>query len=130
MGNLEAKRDWGFAGDYVRAMWLMLQQENPADYVVATGECHSVRELLELAFSLLDLDYRDFVEFDPKYTRPSEVDVLLGDPTKARQDLLWKPEVDFHGLIKMMIDSDLEQARRENLQPELPRTLKMSELAR
>ena len=114
MGNLDAKRDWGFAGDYVRAMWLMLQQEKPADYVVATGETHSVRELLELAFSLVDLDYRDFVEFDPKYTRPSEVDVLLGDPTKARKGLGWKPEVDFRGLIKMMIESDLEQARREN----------------
>jgi GDPmannose 4,6-dehydratase len=113
MGNLDAKRDWGYAGDYVRAMWLMLQQEQPADYVVATGETHSVRELLELAFSLVDLDYRDFVDFDPKYTRPSEVDVLLGDPTKARQGLGWKPEVDFHGLIKMMIESDLEQARRE-----------------
>ena len=113
MGNLEAKRDWGFAGDYVRAMWLMLQQEQPADYVVATGETHSVRELLELAFSLVDLDYRDFVDFDPKYTRPSEVDVLLGDPTKARHDLHWNPEVDFNGLIKMMIESDLEQARRE-----------------
>jgi GDPmannose 4,6-dehydratase len=114
MGNLEAKRDWGFAGDYVRAMWLMLQQPQPADYVVATGETHSVSELLELAFSMLDLDYRDFVEFDPKYTRPSEVDVLLGDPTKARERLGWKPEVNFHGLIKMMVESDLEQARREN----------------
>jgi GDPmannose 4,6-dehydratase len=113
MGNLEAKRDWGFAGDYVRAMWLMLQQEQPADYVVATGETHSVRELLAVAFSLVELDYRDFVDFDPKYTRPSEVDVLLGDPTKARQGLGWKPEVDFHGLMKMMIESDLEQARRE-----------------
>ena len=114
MGNLEAKRDWGFAGDYVRAMWLMLQQEKPDDYVVATGETHSIRELLELAFSMLDLDYRDFVEFDAKYTRPSEVDVLLGDPTKARDSLGWKPEVDFRGLIKMMVESDLEQARREN----------------
>jgi GDPmannose 4,6-dehydratase len=114
MGNLEAKRDWGFAGDYVRAMWLMLQQDKPEDYVVATGETHSVRELLEVAFSLVNLDYRDFVDFDPKYTRPSEVDVLLGDPTKARQGLGWKPEVDFHGLIKMMIESDLEQAKREN----------------
>ena len=85
MGNLDAKRDWGFAGDYVRAMWLMLQQDKPDDYVVATGETHSVREFLELAFGRLDLDYRDFVEFDPKYTRPSEVDVLLGDPTKARE---------------------------------------------
>jgi GDPmannose 4,6-dehydratase len=113
MGNLEAKRDWGFAGDYVRAMWLMLQQPQAADYVVATGETHSVLELLELAFSMLDLDYRDFVEFDPKYTRPSEVDVLLGDPTKATERLGWKPEVDFRGLIKMMVESDLEQARRE-----------------
>jgi GDPmannose 4,6-dehydratase len=113
MGNLDAKRDWGFAGDYVRAMWLMLQQEQPADYVVATGETHSVRELLELAFSLVDLDYRDFVDFDPKYTRPSEVDVLLGDPSKAHRGLGWVPEVDFRGLIKMMIESDLEQARRE-----------------
>jgi GDPmannose 4,6-dehydratase len=114
MGNLEAKRDWGFAGDYVRAMWLMLQQEQPTDYVVATGQTHSVQELLDLAFSLVGLDYREFVEFDPKYTRPSEVDVLQGDPTKACQDLRWKPEVDFNALIKMMIDSDLEQARREN----------------
>ena len=114
MGNLEAKRDWGFAGDYVRAMWLMLQQEQPTDYVVATGQNHSVQELLDLAFSLVGLDYREFVEFDPKYTRPSEVDVLQGDPTKACQALRWKPEVDFNALIKMMVDSDLEQARREN----------------
>ena len=114
MGNLEAKRDWGFAGDYVRAMWMMLQQDKPDDYVVATGETHSIRELLELAFSLVDLDYRDFVEFDQKYTRPSEVDVLLGDATKARQVLGWTPEVDFRGLIKMMIEHDLELARREN----------------
>ncbi len=114
MGNLEAKRDWGFAGDYVRAMWLMLQQQKPADYVVATGETHSIRELLELAFSMLGLDYREFVEFDPKYTRPSEVDVLQGDPTRARESLGWKPEVNFRDLIKMMVESDLEQARREN----------------
>jgi GDPmannose 4,6-dehydratase len=113
MGNLQAKRDWGFAGDYVRAMWLMLQQEKPDDYVVATGETHSVRELLELAFSLVDLDYREFVEFDARYTRPSEVDVLLGDATKAREVLGWKPEVDFTGLVKMMIEHDLELARRE-----------------
>ena len=113
MGNLDAKRDWGFAGDYVEAMWMMLQQDKPDDYVVATGETHSVREFLELAFSLLDLDYRDFVEFDPRYTRPSEVDVLLGDATKAREVLGWKPEVDFHGLVKMMVEHDLELARRE-----------------
>jgi GDPmannose 4,6-dehydratase len=113
MGNLDAKRDWGFAGDYVRAMWMMLQQSKPDDYVVATGETHSIRELLELAFSLVDLDYRDFVEFDQKYTRPSEVDVLQGDATKARQVLGWAPEVDFQSLIKMMIEHDLELARRE-----------------
>ena len=113
LGNLDAKRDWGFAGDYVRAMWMMLQQPRADDYVVATGETYSVKELLELAFSLLDLDYRDFVEFDPRYTRPSEVDVLQGDATKARQVLGWKPEVDFKGLINMMVEHDLELARRE-----------------
>jgi GDPmannose 4,6-dehydratase len=113
MGNLEAKRDWGFAGDYVRAMWMMLQQDRPEDYVVATGETHSVHEFLRLAFGMLELDYRDFVEFDPKYTRPSEVDVLLGDPSKARKVLGWEPEVDFQGLVKMMIEHDLELARRE-----------------
>jgi GDPmannose 4,6-dehydratase len=113
MGNLDAKRDWGFAGDYVRAMWLMLQQEKPDDYVVATGETHSVRDFLELAFSSLDLDYRDFVEFDTKYTRPSEVDVLLGDATKAHAVLGWRPEVDFCGLVRMMIEHDHELARRE-----------------
>jgi GDPmannose 4,6-dehydratase len=113
MGNLDAKRDWGFAGDYVQAMWLMLQQDAPDDYVVATGETYSVRELLEEAFSLLDLDYREFVEFDPRYTRPSEVEVLLGDATKARKVLGWKPQVDFRGLVKMMVESDLELARRE-----------------
>jgi GDPmannose 4,6-dehydratase len=113
MGNLDAKRDWGFAGDYVRAMWMMLQQDAPGDYVVATGKTHSIHELLELAFSLLDLDYRDFVDFDPRYTRPSEVDVLQGDATKAREVLGWKPEVDFRGLIGMMVEHDLELARRE-----------------
>jgi GDPmannose 4,6-dehydratase len=113
MGNLDAKRDWGFAGDYVRAMWLMLQQETPDDFVVAMGETYAVSEFLELAFSHLNLDWHDFVEFDPKYTRPSEVDVLLGDPTKAREVLGWKPEVDFKGLVTMMIEHDLELARRE-----------------
>jgi GDPmannose 4,6-dehydratase len=113
MGNLDAKRDWGFAGDYVRAMWLMLQQDKPDDYVVATGETYSVRELLEEAFSFVGLDYREFVEFDARYTRPSEVDVLQGDASKARETLGWSPEVDFRGLVKMMIDHDLELARRE-----------------
>lgn len=113
MGNLDSQRDWGFAGDYVRAMWLMLQQDQPDDFVVAMGETHGVSEFLEIAFSSLGMDYRDFVEFDPKYTRPSEVDVLLGDPTKAREVLGWRPEVDFQGLVKMMVEHDLELARRE-----------------
>src|SRR4051794_30799664 len=113
MGNLDAQRDWGFAGDYVRAMWMMLQQDKPDDYIIATGETHSVREFLESAFGHLDLDYRDYVEFDPRYTRPSEVDVLLGDATKSRKVLGWEPEVDFASLVKMMIDHDLELARRE-----------------
>jgi GDPmannose 4,6-dehydratase len=113
MGNLDAKRDWGFAGDYVRAMWLMLQQDRPDDYVVAMGETHTVREFLEMTFSMLDLDYRDFVEFDARYTRPSEVDVLLGDPSKANSTLGWKPDVDFPALVRMMVEHDLELAKRE-----------------
>lgn len=108
LGNLDAKRDWGFAGDYVRAMWLMLQQPTPDDYVIATGETHSVRELCEVAFSHVGLDYRDFVVIDQKFYRPAEVDLLIGDPAKAKQALGWKPEVDFHGLVKMMVDADLE----------------------
>jgi GDPmannose 4,6-dehydratase len=121
MGNLEARRDWGFAGDYVEAMWMMLQHEKPDDYIVATGETYSVRDLLEAAFSALDLDYRDFVEFDTRYTRPSEVPILQGDSTKARAVLGWTPRVDFHGLIKMMIESDLELARRERFAETYPR---------
>ncbi len=113
MGNLEARRDWGFAGDYVRAMWLMLQQPKPDDYIVATGETYSIHDLLEKAFRLVDLDYRDFVDFDPRYVRPSEVDVLQGDATKARRVLGWEPEVDFDGLVTMMVEHDLELARRE-----------------
>jgi GDPmannose 4,6-dehydratase len=112
LGNLDAQRDWGYSGDYVRAMWLMLQQDTPDDYIVATGETHSVREFLELTFGYLGLDYTDFVEFDAKYTRPAEVDVLLGDPTKARKVLGWEPEVDFNGLVEMMVEHDLELARR------------------
>ncbi len=113
MGNLDAKRDWGFAGDYVEAMWLMLQQPEPDDYIVAMGVTHSVKEFLEKTFSMLDLDYTDFVEFDTRYTRPSEVDVLLGDPSKANQKLGWKPRVDLDGLVKMMVEHDLDLARRE-----------------
>jgi len=113
LGNLEAKRDWGFAGDYVQAMWLMLQQDQPSDYVVATGETHSVREFLEATFSYLDLDYTDFVEFAAKFTRPAEVDVLLGDASKARRVLGWAPQVSFSELVAMMVEHDWDLARRE-----------------
>ncbi len=113
LGNLEAKRDWGFAGDYVEAMWLMLQQETPDDYVIATGETHSVREFTAKVFEKLDLDYRDHVEIDRKYFRPTEVDVLLGDAGKARKNLGWKPSTTFEGLVEMMVRSDMEQAKRE-----------------
>lgn len=107
LGNLEAKRDWGFAGDYVRAMWLMLQQDEPKDYVIATGETHSVREMCEIAFGRVGLDYRDFVVEDPRFFRPAEVHLLIGDPSRARRELGWKLEVDFRGLIEMMVDADL-----------------------
>jgi GDPmannose 4,6-dehydratase len=109
LGNLEARRDWGFAGDYVEAMWLMLQQEKPQDYVVGTGETHSVRELVELAFSHAGLDYRKYVVSDPKYYRPAEVDLLLADPAKARRELGWRPKVSFAELVAMMVDADLER---------------------
>jgi len=113
LGNLDAKRDWGFAGDFVEAMWLMMQTEKPQDYVVATGETHSVREFLEKAFGLLDLDYRAYVEHDPRYDRPSEVDLLLGDASKARRELQWEPKIGFDALVRMMVNSDLELAGRE-----------------
>jgi GDPmannose 4,6-dehydratase len=113
LGNLEAKRDWGFAGDYVDAMWRMLQADAPDDFVIATGETHSVREFLELVFARLDLDYREYVEHDPRYDRPAEVDLLLGDATKAREQLGWTPRVGFLDLVKMMVDADLVIARRE-----------------
>jgi len=107
MGNLNAERDWGFAGDYVEAMWQMLQQEKPQDYVVASGIAHSVRQLLEIAFSHLGMDYRDYVETDPAFLRPAEVHHLLGDSAKARKELGWKPKVNFEGLVKMMVDEDM-----------------------
>ncbi len=113
LGNLDAMRDWGFAGDYVRAMWLMLQQDKPDDYVVATGEKHSVRELVETAFSYVGLDWREYVKIDPKLIRPAEVCTLRGDASKARRVLGWQPEVSFTGLVQMMVDSDLETVRRE-----------------
>jgi GDPmannose 4,6-dehydratase len=110
LGNLDAKRDWGFAGDYVEAMWLMLQQPSPDDYVVATGETHSVREFLEEAFSYVGLDWREHVVVDPKYFRPAEVDILLGDPAKARQALGWEPRVNFKELVRLMVDADMDGA--------------------
>ena len=113
LGNLEAKRDWGYAGDYVEAMWLMLQQEKPDDYAIATGETHSVREFVEKVFAKLDMDYHDYVEIDPKYFRPTEVDVLLGDSTKAQKTLNWKPKVTFEKLVEMMIATDMEMANKE-----------------
>ena len=113
LGNLDAKRDWGFAGDYVDGMWRMLQHEEPDDYVLATGESHSVRDFLEAAFGIVDLDWRDFVEIDPRYFRPSEVDHLEGDPSKAREVLGWRPRVSFPDLVEMMVESDLELARQE-----------------
>ena len=113
LGNLEAKRDWGFAGDYVEVMWLMLQQDQPDDFVIATGETHSVREFTEKVFQRLDLDYRQHVEIDQRYFRPTEVDVLLGDSSKARKRLGWEPKVRFDQLIDIMIEADLELARKE-----------------
>ena len=113
LGNLDAKRDWGFAGDYVEAMWRMLQQDEPDDYVVATGKSYSVREFLEAAFGLLDLDWQDYVEIDPRYFRPAEVDYLLGDPSKANERLGWEPRVTFEELVRMMVEHDLELARQE-----------------
>ncbi|MFO0826459.1 MAG: GDP-mannose 4,6-dehydratase, partial [Gemmataceae bacterium] len=107
LGNLDAKRDWGFAGDYVRAMWLMLQQPTPDDYVVATGETHTVKRLVELAFNAVGLNWDKYVEIDPSLVRPAEVDLLIGDPTKAKTKLGWKPEVNFEQLVEMMVKADL-----------------------
>ena len=113
LGNLDAKRDWGFAGDYVEAMWLMLQQDKPDDYVIATGEAHTVRESLEVAFDHVGLDWERHVEIDPRYFRPTEVDHLCGDSTKAREKLGWAPRVGFEELIRLMVDSDMELASQE-----------------
>ncbi|MGZ8813661.1 MAG: GDP-mannose 4,6-dehydratase [Mycobacterium sp.] len=111
LGNLEAHRDWGFAGDYVRAMWLMLQQDDPQDYVIATGEAHTVREVCEMAFGHLGLDYRDHVVVNEAFLRPAEIERLLGNSGKAKRQLGWEPEVNFEGLIKMMADADLDRLR-------------------
>jgi GDPmannose 4,6-dehydratase len=117
LGNLDAQRDWGFAGDYVRAMWLMLQQSQPDDYVIATGESHSVRELVEVAFERVNLDWNKYVRLDPRFLRPAEVDHLIGDSSKGRAALGWQPEVDFIGLVQMMVDADLERLSRTPSRP-------------
>ncbi|MDI6792154.1 MAG: GDP-mannose 4,6-dehydratase [bacterium] len=114
LGNLEAKRDWGYAPDYVEAMWLMLQQDEPDDYVVATGQTHSVKEFLEEAFAYVDLDWENYVAIDRKYLRPAEVDLLIGDPGKAKQKLGWQPKVTFKELVRIMVDADMEQVKKEH----------------
>jgi GDPmannose 4,6-dehydratase len=113
LGNLDAKRDWGFAGDYVEAMWLMLQHDEPDDFVVATGETHSIRQFLDLSFSHLDMDWQDYVEIDPRYFRPTEVELLLGDFSKAKEKLGWEPKVTFEQLAQMMVDADMILAENE-----------------
>ena len=115
LGNLDAKRDWGFAGDYVEAMWLMLQQGKPDDYIIATGECHSVEEFVNETFEYLDLDWHKYVEIDPRYYRPSEVDHLQGDASKAKKVLNWEPKVTFTELVRMMVDADMRSAEKSKL---------------
>jgi GDPmannose 4,6-dehydratase len=115
LGNLDAKRDWGFAGDYVKAMWMMLQQDHPGDYVISTGEAHSVRDFLDIAGERLGVDWKKHVEIDPRYFRPTEVDYLLGDSSRARTALGWRPETSFEQLVQMMVDEDLALARKEKM---------------
>jgi GDPmannose 4,6-dehydratase len=112
LGNRDAQRDWGFAGDYVQAMWLMLQQDEPDDYVIATGETHTVQEFVEIAFGHAGLNWEEHVKLDPKFIRPAEVDLLIGDPSKAKKDLGWGPSVDFRGLVEMMVDADIAALSR------------------
>ncbi len=113
LGNLDAKRDWGYAKDYVDAMWRILQQDVPEDYVIATGETRTIREFLEMVFGQLELDWNEYVEVDPRYFRPAEVDLLLGDASKARKQLDWTPQTDVRELARIMVEHDLEQAQRE-----------------
>jgi GDPmannose 4,6-dehydratase len=120
LGNLDARRDWGYAKDYVEAIWLMLQQDEPQDYVIATGEQHTVGEFVEEAFSLLDLDWRKHVEIDPRYFRPAEVDTLLGDASRARREMGWEPRTTFKEIVRLMVDSDLKIAERERLLADAP----------
>lgn len=120
MGNLDAKRDWGYAKEYVEMMWVMLQQDNPDDYVVATNETHTVKEFIQETFALLDLDWEKYVEYDKRYERPAEVDLLIGDPAKAKKQLGWEPKVHFKDLVKIMTEADLELAKREAQIADLP----------
>ena len=113
LGNLNSRRDWGYAADYVRAMWMMLRQEEPDDFVVGTGETHSVREFCEIAFECLDLDYNDYVVTDPKFYRPAEVDLLISNPEKAKEMLGWEPSVTFRELVEMMVKADLQQLSKD-----------------
>ena len=120
LGNLDAQRDWGYAKEYVEMMWLMLQQDNPDDYVVATNETHSVKEFCQEAFGLLDLDWEKYVKYDQRYERPAEVELLIGDPAKARRQLGWEPKVRFKDLVKIMVEADLQLAKREHQISQLP----------
>jgi GDPmannose 4,6-dehydratase len=115
LGNLDARRDWGFAGDYVEAMWLMLQQEKPDNYIIGTGETYAVREFCEHAFGYVDLDYKDYVVKDPRFYRPAEVDLLISDPSKARDELGWEREVSFKGLVKMMVQADFDRLSEKQI---------------
>jgi len=117
LGNLEARRDWGYAGDYVQAMWLMVQQERPGDYIIATGETHSVQEFVEEAFSYLDLDWKQYVIQDSKFYRPAEVDLLVGDPSKAYRELGWEPSISFKQLVRMMVDADMKVLSNPDVHP-------------
>jgi GDPmannose 4,6-dehydratase len=126
MGNLDSKRDWGFAGDYVYAMWLMLQQDKPDDYVIATGETRTIRELLSTAFESVGLDYEDYVVIDPRFVRPAEVELLLGDPSKAKEKLGWKAKVSFQELIQMMVEEDMRRVKAEQNQKEYLSRLQMA----
>ena len=114
LGNLEARRDWGYAVDYVRAMWMMLQQEHPTDYIVGTGKTHTVREFCQIAFEHVNLDYNDYVIQDERFFRPAEVDLLISDPTKIRKELGWEPEIEFKQLVQMMVDADINSIKSEN----------------
>jgi GDPmannose 4,6-dehydratase len=113
LGNLDAKRDWGYAKEYCEGMYLMLQQDNPDDYVLATNDTHSVKEFCQETFSQLDMDFEEFVEYDKRYERPADVELLIGDPTKAKKQLDWEPKTDFKGLVKLMVEADLVLAKKE-----------------